>query len=267
MRSVSLMAIGALTFAGLLGTACGGDGDDDGTGGTGGEGTGGEGTGGDGTGGDGTGGDGTGGDGTGGDGTGGDGTGGMGTGGTGGMGGMGGAMATGGMGGMAPVAPCSGCVELFVPLTAADEGTVFEIDLGSEVDMSGTEVAFNVQVITDGNAGGLQQVPKNADYTSVYTGWTNFTDAEGSFIDVSVDVGAQDGDGGFDASAVQFVGLEVSAGEDWDGAMWGDTYVYVDSITFSDGSTADLDFSSDAGGMYVNEGASFVEGSTVTYVP
>jgi len=72
----------------------------------------------------------------------------------------------------------------------------------------------------------------------------------------------------FDKSAVRYVGVAVNAGADWEEGdpVWADTTVFVDSITFSDGATADLDFVEDAGGFAVNEYSEPIEGSTVTHV-
>lgn len=271
MKSASLYGIGALTLAGLLGIACGGGGDDDGSGGTGGT-TGGSGNTGGTTGGNGN----TGGATTGGNGN----TGGATTGGNGNTGGDGGLGGEGGEGGMG-TGP-SGFAVLFVPLTTENTGTDFQINFGAgtELDLSDTVVTFRMRIESDGNAGGIQVYATNGEdwgYASNYQSWTNFGDAE-DFVDVTLDLASlADNPGGgmagasgwdtFDKSAVQWLGVNVYAGDTFSGATWGDTTIYLDSITFSDGAADDITFDADLEGMAVNIYNSPIAGATATHMP
>jgi hypothetical protein len=71
----------------------------------------------------------------------------------------------------------------------------------------------------------------------------------------------------FDKSVVRWLGINVSAGGAWEGAIWTDTYVYIDSVTFSDAATANVGFDSGVDGLAVNIYNSPVEGSTATHEP
>lgn len=203
----------------------------------------------------GTGGD----DGSGGDGLGGDG-----------LGGMGGGLNI-------PDVDCSGCAILYAPLSMANTQTDFEIDFGdgTEIDMSNTIVTVRLQVVTTGNAGGLQVYAKNDDdtdpgYPAEYNGWTNLTDLTGDFVEVTLDLSALDDSGiAFDKAEVRWIGINVNAGGEWDMGvpMWEDTFVFVDSITYSDGATSDATFTSDKEGLAVNEYNMPVANSDVFHQP
>ena len=58
--------------------------------------------------------------------------------------------------------------------------------------------------------------------------------------------------------------VQVAAGDTWDGATWGTTTVYVDSVTFSDGAYADYTFDADASALTVGTYEP-IDGSTVDW--
>jgi hypothetical protein len=72
----------------------------------------------------------------------------------------------------------------------------------------------------------------------------------------------------FDKAQVYWVGINVAAGDAWEdgGATWGDTYVDIDSITFSTLAASNVTFDADVAGMVPNENNTHVDGSTVTWV-
>jgi len=222
--------------------------------GTGGAGTGGAGTGGAGTGGAGTGGGGTGGAGTGGAGTGGAGTGGAGTGGAG----------TGGAGTGGSTA-CPGCAVLFVPFETTNEQTEFEISFGGPVDFTDTTVVARVQVELEGDMGGIRLYVKevDGDYTSVYTDWTNFTDATADFVELTITPADLAAETDIDPTQIQWVGINMHSGGV--AGTFGDTYAYIDSITFDTTTPADFTFDDDQEGMGLNGGITNVSGSDVSW--
>lgn len=195
------------------------------------------------------------------------------------MGGMGGGL--GGMGGggsTLPTVGCNGCAIFHVPFPDAwdtDEnpygiGTDFEINLGdaSTADLSATTLTVRLQVVMEGNAGGVQFYVKNGDpqgYASKYSGWNNLTDATSDFIEISIDLSGEADPNGdsFSKSAVQFIGVNVATGSPWDGAIFDDVYVFIDSITFSDGALTDMTFDTDSQGIAVNEWNSPIAGSAI----
>lgn len=185
---------------------------------------------------------------------------------------MGGA-AFGGMGGdgtTVPTVGCDGCAILHVPFSTATTGTDVEVDLTEAglADMSSTVVTVRVRVVMEGNAGGFQVFVKNGepDYQSHYSAWTNFADATTDFVEVSLDLGAiADPEGTFSKSSVRYIGINAAAGEAWDGAVFDDVYLFIDSITFSDGSVADLTFDSSADGIAINIYNSPIDGSAVYF--
>ncbi len=134
--------------------------------------------------------------------------------------------------------------------------------------MSSTVVTVRVRVVMEGNAGGFQLYAKNGEpgYGSYYYGWTNFTDATDDFVDVTMDLGAiPDPEGSFSKAAVRFIGINATTGAAWDGAVYGDVYLFIDSITFSDGSVADLTFDTNSDGIAINIYNSPVEGSELLH--
>jgi hypothetical protein len=192
----------------------------------------------------------------------------------------GGTTATGGTG---ATVSCPGCAALYVPLAAASTGADFEKDytLATPANLSNSIITVHLQVVTAGNAGGLQLYAKNqlgagttddpSAWPSQYGGWANFTAAT-TFVDVILDLSTvaaapvPNTDKVFDKSLVRWIGINVTAGDAWSGANWQPVTVYVDSITFSDGATPDLTFDTTVEGFAVNTYNSPVTGSTVTWV-
>lgn len=175
---------------------------------------------------------------------------------------------TAGAGGTAGAGP-SGFAKLFVPLSsvnaagaagaagaaptsAEDKDTDFEVDFGDTAadlqDLTTGTITVVAKVITTGNAGGIQVYIKNGDpdYKSAYmkpgaatSAWINFSDLK-DWTTLTFDLSGVTGDGTFDITKIRYIGINVSGGGDWDGAVWADTTVIVDSITFS-GTLATLD--------------------------
>jgi hypothetical protein len=271
MKKSAVWGLGLFSVAALVAAACSPApaGDDSGTGGEGASDTGGKGSGGKATGGNGSGGKATGGNGTGGvvadggsdqGGTAGALPGGAGPGGQGGEVGTGGAQAT---------AYCSGCLELFVPLAAEKTGTDFETDYGTGlVDVTGDTITARVHVVTNGNAGGIQVYAKNGEaqgYAGAYGPWNNLGDAKNGFVDISIS--PESVTDGFDATQVRWIGVTIQAGDSWDGAVWDDTTVYLDSISFANGSAPDITFGASAEGFKINNYNNPLVGSELTYLP
>jgi len=65
---------------------------------------------------------------------------------------------------------------------------------------------------------------------------------------------------------MRYVGVTVGAFHGEGDPVWGDTTVYVDSITFSNDARADVDFIEDAGGFAVSADSEPIEGSAVTHL-
>ena len=63
-----------------------------------------------------------------------------------------------------------------------------------------------------------------------------------------------------------WLGINVASGSAWDGATWGDTYVYITAITFSDGAIPDFEFTADAQGLAVNTYNNPVADSAVAWL-
>jgi hypothetical protein len=199
----------------------------------------------------------------------------------GGSSGMGGTAATGGTG--SATVSCPGCAALYVPLAAASTGTDFEKDYGlaTPANLSNAIITVRLQVVTAGNAGGLQLFAKNQlgagttddpnAWPAQYGGWTNFTAAT-AFVEVTLDLSTvaaapvPNTGKAFDKSLVRWIGINVSAGDAWTGANWQPVTIYVDSITFSDGATPNLTFDTTVEGFVVNTYNNAVAGSTVTWV-
>jgi len=181
----------------------------------------------------------------------------------------GGGAGEGGMGGAETIA-CDGCAQLFVPLEAESTGTDFEIDLGASTpaDLSGLTVTVRLMVDTGGNAGGVRLYLKNDEaqnYASTYSTWTDLGTVT-TFADFSIDVDAVTDPAEFDGSVVRWIGVAIAAGDTFSGAMWAETTVYVDSITFSSNPPADFTFTSGLEGMAINSYNSPVAGSTITHI-
>ena len=179
---------------------------------------------------------------------------------------MGGAGGAGGDG-------CLPAVLLHVPLDTAEASQQFAIDLGADVDMSATVISVTFQITTAGHpdASGIQFFAKNSAYDTEYlVPQEDVSDSPTPWISLSSAL--ETATFTFDASqvsfanAVRFIGIQVSAGSEWDGATWGDTTVQIDSITFSNGAVADIDFATDAGGLAVDYG-DYGDTASVEYVP
>ncbi|HTQ05278.1 MAG TPA: carbohydrate binding domain-containing protein [Polyangiaceae bacterium] len=177
--------------------------------------------------------------------------------------GMGGAP-MGGMGGMP-----SYCYEsLYVPLAMENDQADFEIDYGDStpVNLSATTLSVRLRAETTGNAGGLQVYVKDGsaqNYAVAYLGWNNLTDLS-SFTTLTYDLSQATGGTGFDPTVIRYVGINVTAGSTFDGATWAPATVYVDSITFSDGATPNLDFNDGVVKLNVNQYNSPVTGATAS---
>jgi|GEM_PF-2779145 len=172
-------------------------------------------------------------------------------------------------------ANCDGCLTLFVPLAAEKTGTDFETDFGALTleDLSMSVVTARVYVEASGNAGGLRLYAKNdTTYESKYSNWTNLADLAGDWHEISLDLAATDfvpdGGTGFDKTKVRWIGLTISAGDTFTGAVFGDVTVYVDWVTFSDGAHADFMFDANAvEGFAINKYNSPIAGSLLNGTP
>lgn len=174
----------------------------------------------------------------------------------------------GGAGGVGPDAECRTVAGLFVPLNVNNTAQQFTIDLGEPVDLSSTSVSITLRVETEGNpsASGIQVLLKDASYATDYlsatetgSGWLNLADAA-DWVTLTYDASTAGV-----AENARFLGIQVTAGDEWDGATWGDTTVWVDSITFSDGAAPDLDFETSAG--FVVDYGDYEDSSIVSHVP
>jgi hypothetical protein len=199
-------------------------------------------------------------------------------GGAGGAGGaVGGSSGAGGQTGEGPA--CPGCVRLDLPFTAENQSANYQFNLGAPVDFSNTVVTVTFRVNSfAGNAGGVQLYVQNfggtfPDYgfqfyqnLSGFVGTTFQTvtldlsavappvDADAGVVDAGgADAGDAGGGGlfvptnGFDKTAVQLVGFQVTSGGTFTGAMFGTAQVDIDSITFTPtGVTPDRTFATEA---------------------
>lgn len=170
---------------------------------------------------------------------------------------------------------CDGCLTLFVPLAAEKTGTEFEADFGAGTpeDFSTSVITARVYVEPSGNTGGLRLYAKNdTTYQSVYGTWTNLTDLKNGWHEIELDLAATaslaDGGTGFDKANVRWIGVNVSAGDSFDGAVFDDVTVYVDWIKFSDGAHPDYTFDDNAiQGFSINKYNSPVAGSLLNGAP
>ncbi|MBN2193402.1 MAG: hypothetical protein JW751_11355, partial [Polyangiaceae bacterium] len=195
-----------------------------------------------------------------------------------------GAATTGGAGGTGGGAPLEYCyASLFAPLAEELTGTDFQIDFGASslVDLSATTMAVTLRADTAGNAGGIQVFVKNGadqEWAAAYLvaaedsrdepmAWWNITDLE-DWTTLTYDLSTATGGDGFDMTEVRYVGINVATGDPWpDGTHeWGDTTVYVDSITFSTDLPADIEFNADTGGFEVGDFQP-IDGSVVAHAP
>jgi len=199
------------------------------------------------------------------------GTGGSGVGGTAGAA-TGGSSTQGGMGGMSAGgtggAP-SYCYEsLYAPIAMPNDQADFEIDYGdaTPIDLSATTLSVRLRAETTGNGGGVQVYVKNGaaqNYAAAYLGWNNLTDLS-SFTVITKAVADLTGGTGFDPTKIRYVGVNINAGDTFDGANFQPATVYVDSITFSDGASADLDFNDGVARLALNSFNSPVAGATAS---
>jgi hypothetical protein len=186
------------------------------------------------------------------------------------MGGQGGDAGTGGSATVEPA--CTGCLQIFVPLAAAGDKADAETDYGTNLfDITGETITARVYVETTGNAGGIQVYAKDGgaqSYAGSYGAWTNLGSATSGFVDVVLDTANPSfQNDGFDPTAIRYIGVTIQAGNSWDGAVWAETTIYVDSISFTNGSAADITFDASNEGFRINPYTQPVDGSTVTYLP
>jgi hypothetical protein len=195
-----------------------------------------------------------------------------GTAGDGGTAGSGGAAGSGGVG-----VACPGCVRLDVPFTAENQSANYQLNLGAPADFSNAVVTVTFRVNSfAGNAGGVQLYVQNFGGTfpsygfQFYQNLTGFvgTDFKTVTLDlrnvappVDADAGVADAggadagdggglivpDGGFDKTAVQIVGFQVTSGGTFANATFGAAQVDIDSITFAPAGVApDRTFTTEA---------------------
>lgn len=145
----------------------------------------------------------------------------------------------------------SGFIEATLDLRDPSSGTTgSESSTGGDSESSSTTGGTGETGSTGGTGG-----------TETGTGESDGTSSTG---DVEVMLAASV----FDSTDVVYVGLQVSAGTDaWEGARWGDTTVYLDSITFSDGASPDVTFDAGLSGMSINNYNNPIAGSAVSYSP
>lgn len=199
------------------------------------------------------------------------GMGGVSSGGTASDGGSAGEMGFGGEGG-APPEPwvCGGCLKLFVPLRTSGTGTNFQVGLSADTDMTDEVISYEIKVESEGSGGFYQFYATNpVNYASYYSGWTPISTAS-DFIEATFDLSSltdpieffgQD----FYKSKVRWFGIDITGGNSADNTL-GDTTMYVDSITFADGTVEDFDFATSVSGFSINTGNSPLAGSTVEWV-
>jgi hypothetical protein len=183
------------------------------------------------------------------------------------LGGMAGNVASAGAGGTGG-AP-SYCYEaLYAPIAMENDQVDFEVDYGDAgaVDLSATTLSVRLRAETAGNAGGVQVYVKNGtaqNFAAAYLGWNNLTDLT-NFTTLTYDLSTATGGTGFDINAIRYVGINVNAGSTFDGASFQPATIYVDSITFSDGASADLNFNDGVNLLAVNKYNNPVAGSAVS---
>jgi|GEM_PF-6989324 len=185
---------------------------------------------------------------------------------TGGMGGdeMGG---QGGEGGAPPEEECGGCAKLFVPFTAANTAQFFYLGFASPVDFSDTVVTVRLKGESTSSDMHVQVMVNNGapNYTSAQPGWVSLSGLT-EFGNVTFDVSTVPAPvlpTDFDPAQVVLLNIQVVAGAS---ATAGDTTVWVDSITFSDGATPNYDFATSAQGFAASD-YNAIPGSTVSYEP
>jgi hypothetical protein len=181
-----------------------------------------------------------------------------------------------GTGGATSNVACPGCLVLYVPLSLQNTGTDVEIDFGATTykDMSTAVVTAHVLVQTASNAGGVRLYAKNdtnVAYASLYSTWQNLTAVTG-WQDLTLDLSAvaavptPNTANAFDKSQVRWLGINVAAGATFTGAVFGNTTVYVDTITISNGVVPDFTFATTVQGFAINIYNTPITGSTVTWV-
>lgn len=268
-----LMTVGALTMVGGLFVACGddsGDGNTAGSGGTGGS----AGNGGSaGSGGSaGTGGS-AGAAGSGGS------AGAAGSGGAAGNGGSGGSAGNGGSagttgddpdagdGGVSDAgdegdAPCTGCLELRTGMASNTDEGFFQIAYGTALDMSGEDATVTFRVAGLSHDEDIVVQPFATDGSDFsFGGGAQVEVGTDAFVDLELDIGSI-ANADFDSTDVIAVGLMITftgtidAGEPADagdaGANLENVSVLLDSVSFADIETDDLEFTNDAEGFAIN---------------
>jgi hypothetical protein len=154
---------------------------------------------------------------------------------------------------------CTGCARFDVPLSASDQLGSFELSLPEPVDMTGTTVTWRLKAVgfsgTSGRVGpflrdaqGSEECLSWAELSRV-AAWTNVTCA----LPERVPGGADEAlaSGGFDRAHVDTIGVRIDAG-DVASAVYDAALVYLDSITFSDGASADITFDTGIGDLQLS---------------
>jgi hypothetical protein len=188
--------------------------------------------------------------------------------------------------------PCTGCIELRMPVTGANENTLFTVILPAAVDMSDTLITFRVKLSPindqvavlpgandDGNDDGTFTFVNTFVQANEANGFDSDTPDE--FVDVEFDVGALAPpgeiavDGGtipdpadFNNSEVLILHMELSAL----GAFVGPATItlLIDSITFTNVDPIlrpSFEFTTSAEGWAVNTGSDPNPGSDLIHHP
>jgi len=158
---------------------------------------------------------------------------------------VGGTIATGGttsdsgVGGNTSDAAVTG-MELFVPLSAANTSTLFQVDFGAPLDLSETIITANVCVDTTNTGGAIQlyaTYKEGTSYLSQYSSWDagkfdTFTGdgCHALTLDLAAATPAGDAGGVFDKSKVQWIGFNVADGAT---GSFSSVTVFVETLDFS----------------------------------
>jgi hypothetical protein len=159
--------------------------------------------------------------------------------------------------------PCRGCVELVMPVTAAEQSAQFQFQFAAPgLDFSSGAVQWRVQVLqADTNPSyflttDVQNGPSNS-YAGVFANYSvlsTYNFPPGQWLDLAVDVSAhpppQTGPG-FNYRAVEWVSLTIGTTAAFEGT--GTVRVLIDSVMFTGVSGAtSTEFSTGLDGLMLN---------------
>lgn len=139
---------------------------------------------------------------------------------------------------------CPGCARFEVPMNGGDQFAMFELSLPAPLDMTFTTITWRLRAPGFmGTSGGASPYVRDEKLRDQCFIWTSLADLS-RWTDVSCEFsqrypGGDDDaafDNGFDRTRVAKIGLQIHSGAVNARAVYDDALVYLDSVSFSDGS-------------------------------